>query len=244
MVFLKAMNIPDHSSFLKTLTKTFTPVLRGGFGVDDYVAIDLSVNNPELDGVNTASAKAIETYIQHKLDQKGATIGYGGYLEQRAIYDRSTHFKTLNNTLQRNIHLGIDFWCDAGTPVIAPLEGTVHSFKDNQNYGDYGPCVLLMHRFKHNPETSQELIFYTLYGHLDRESLTDLKRGTVLKAGEPFANLGATTVNGDYAPHLHFQLIIDISQYEGDYPGVSSRNDLPYFKGNCPDPNLILKIVD
>ena len=54
--------------------------------------------------------------------------------------------------------------------------------------------------------------------------------------------IGGTEVNGDYAPHLHFQIIKDIEGFEGDYPGVSSQNNLAYYSDNCPDPNLILKL--
>ena len=49
-------------------------------------------------------------------------------------------------------------------------------------------------------------------------------------------------MNGDYAPHLHFQIIKNIADYEGDYPGVSSKNDLDFYSANCPDPNLVLKL--
>ena len=229
------MKIPDYSSFLKTLTPAFTPVLDGGFAVDDYTSVDLSVYNTELKNVDTASAKGIGAYIQHKLDKQGAKVGYGGYLEHRSIYDRSTHFKTFDNNLKRNIHLGLDLWSEEDTAVLAPIEGRVHSFKDNRNFGDYGPCILLEHHF-------DDITLYTLYGHLDRQSLQEIKKGDVVNQGQAFARLGGSGVNGDYAPHLHFQIIIDVSGYDGDYPGVSSRNDLPYYKANCPDPNLLLKL--
>ena len=48
--------------------------------------------------------------------------------------------------------------------------------------------------------------------------------------------------NGDYPPHLHFQIILDIENFYGDYPGVCSENDLKYYSQNCPDPNLVLKL--
>jgi len=49
-------------------------------------------------------------------------------------------------------------------------------------------------------------------------------------------------INGDYAPHLHFQIIIDMEEKTGDYPGVCSENKLEFYKNNCPNPNLLLKI--
>jgi len=41
---------------------------------------------------------------------------------------------------------------------------------------------------------------------------------------------------------LHFQIIKDIKDYKGDYPGVCAAKDLKYYKNNCPNPNLLLKL--
>lgn len=57
------------------------------------------------------------------------------------------------------------------------------------------------------------------------------------------ASIGNSEVNGDYAPHLHFQIIKNIEDYWGDYPGVCNTNDLNFYIENCPDPNLLLKIT-
>ena len=54
--------------------------------------------------------------------------------------------------------------------------------------------------------------------------------------------VGYSEVNGDYAPHLHFQIIKNIENFEGDYPGVTSQNNLAFYRANCPDPNLVLKL--
>ncbi|MGB3775249.1 MAG: peptidoglycan DD-metalloendopeptidase family protein, partial [Leeuwenhoekiella sp.] len=114
-------------------------------------------------------------------------------------------------------------------------DGTVHSFKDNRNYGDYGPCVILKHDVK-------GFIFFTLYGHLSKETLEKLTIDQKVIAGEPIGHLGFPEENGDYPPHLHFQIILDLENYSGDYPGVSNTTNLSYFLNNCPDPNLLIKI--
>ena len=119
--------------------------------------------------------------------------------------------------------------------MLAVLEGEVHSFKDNANFGDYGPTVILKHDF-------DDEIFYSLYGHLSRKSLEKIEVGQQVKAQEKIAELGAAEENGDYAPHLHFQIIKDLQQNKGDYPGVASKKDLDFYLENCPDPNLLLKI--
>ena len=86
------------------------------------------------------------------------------------------------------------------------------------------------------------------YTHLDvykRQSLDSinyLKIGEIFKKGQRLATLGNSTMNGNYAPHLHFQIIKDLENNFGDYPGVCSKNKLEFYLENCPDPNLLLKI--
>lgn len=226
-----------NSNFIASLTSVFTPVIDADFLQKDYVEIDLSVANTALDEVDVTSAEAIAAYIAVYLQEQKAQVAYGGYLEQRAIYDRSNYFYTENETARRNIHLGIDIWCPFGTAVIAPYPARVHSFQDNKNYGDYGPCAILEHQLN-------ECKFYSLYGHLSRRSLKFLRVGAVIKKGETFAVLGTPEENGNYAPHLHFQLILDIQNNYGDYPGVTAKKNLDFYRSNCPDPNLLLKIND
>ena len=196
-----------------------------------YVAIDLSVNNADIANLNASSSSEWERFIKRHLQSHQKKIAFGGYLEKRNLYQRSAYFK--HSETERNIHLGIDFWVDAGTSVHAVLDGTVHSFQDNKNHGDYGPTILLQHDI--GSET-----FYSLYGHLSRESLENLSVGAAVKAGEAIATLGEAAVNGDYAPHLHFQLIRDIESKLGDYPGVCSLERRQHFAENCPNPLPLL----
>ena len=74
------------------------------------------------------------------------------------------------------------------------------------------------------------------------ESIKNLKIGQLVSKGEQIATLGEATVNGDYASHLHFQVIHDLEGKSGDYPGVCNEKNLSFYKQNCPDPNLLLKI--
>ena len=229
------MNTSTFIEKLKRLTTGFTPVIDTGYKADAYRYIDLSVNNVILREVDTASAEAIQQYIDSYLTKTGGKVAYGGYLEKRSIYDRSIYFNNEDPQLRRNIHLGLDIWCPAGTQILAPVAGVIHSFKDNQNYGDYGPCIILEHVF-------EDLKFYTLYGHLSRKSLQGLKVGALVQAGETFAHLGASDENGDYAPHLHFQIIKDMQGNQGDYPGVSTLKNLTFYTQNCLDPELLLHL--
>lgn len=212
-----------------------TKVLASHIDFDKYISIDLSHQNAELKKIKLNSSESLSDYINNYLKIHSKKIAFGGYLEKREIYNRSSHFNTQNTENQRNIHLGIDLWCEANTAVLAALNGVIHSFKNNTAYGDYGPTIILEHCI-------DGITFYTLYGHLWLGSITNLRVGTKVKAAEVIGYLGTAEVNGDYPPHLHFQIINDLQGNFGDYPGVCSANELDFYKENCPDPNLILKL--
>ena len=227
------MSLPSFETVLKSLS---TSSILEGLTKTDYTVLDLSINNKALFNVDVSSSDALEVYIWNQIKKHNAKVAFGGYLEQRGIYNRSDYFNQENPDEERNIHLGLDLWIEAETPIFSPLDGEIHSFNNNVNHGDYGPTIILKHHI-------ENIEFYTLYGHLSLESIKDLKEGTVIKQNQQIATLGTAEVNGDYAPHLHFQIIKDIQDYKGDYPGVSNQLDLEFYKENCPDPNLLLKLV-
>jgi murein DD-endopeptidase MepM/ murein hydrolase activator NlpD len=200
----------------------------------EYVALDLSVTNDELDHHILNTAHDYEAFIQNHLDNNQAKIAFGGYLERRNLYKRSTVFKNESSN-ERDIHIGLDLWMNEQAPIFAVLDGEIHSFQNNTALGDYGPTIILKHQL-------EDFTFHTLYGHLSLESLNDKNIGDTILKGEQFARLGLPPINGDYAPHLHFQIIIDMENKKGDYPGVCNENDLKFYTENCPDPNLLLKI--
>jgi murein DD-endopeptidase MepM/ murein hydrolase activator NlpD len=57
---------------------------------------------------------------------------------------------------RKNATYGLDLWIKAGTPILAALDGTLHSFNFNAGFGDYGPTIIL----EHNVE-NQTFILYT-----------------------------------------------------------------------------------
>ena len=229
------MNNSDFEKILFGISAFPIFVLDTSIPLKKYVKLDMSTTNKDLLNFDVSSAGEWEKYIDSYLEKKAATVAYGGYLEERNLYNRSTYFTNQSKENQRNIHLGMDFWCKENTKVLAALDGTIHSFKLNDNYGDYGPTIILKHQI-------QGQLFYTLYGHLTLNSIKNIKVGTPVKQGEVIGSLGSAAVNGDYAPHLHFQIIKDIEGNFGDYPGVSSLNNLAFYKENCPDPKLLLCI--
>lgn len=222
---------------LETVLKSLPPtkVIDETIEYSQYMPLDLSISNQELANNKPQTAVDFEIYIDNLLTQAKAKVAFGGYLEERNIYKRSENFNN-STTPERNIHIGLDLWIKAGSSVFAALDGTVHSFKNNTSLGDYGPTIILKH-------TIENQVFYTLYGHLSLESIVNLKVGAVFLKGQLLGTLGKPNVNGDYAPHLHFQIIKNIGDNFGDYPGVCSKIDLGYYSNNCPNPNLVLKIT-
>lgn len=209
-------------------------VIENSIPYSKYTAIDLSVSNDDLSKIDVGNANDFETYVESILQKNNAEVAFGGYNEVRNLYKSSPLFND-DGTAERNIHLGLDLWINAGTPILAALDGTVHSFDFNSGKGNYGPTIILKHSL-------ENYVFYTLYGHLSMESIAEIEIGTLFKKGQQIATLGNSSVNGGYLPHLHFQIIKKIEKNFGDYPGVCSKNELDYYLENCPDPNLLLQI--
>jgi hypothetical protein len=116
-----------------------------------------------------------------------------------------------------------------------PLDGIIHSYADNQNMGDYGPAIITEHFLEGR-------LFYMLFGHLSRNSIKDLQIGEQILKGTLFAELGSERENGNWPPHLHFQLISDIGDHFGDFPGVVKKSDIDNWLGICPDPGIIFNL--
>jgi len=220
--------------FLETIHPKPFNVLGTTIPNDKYTSLDLSESNSVLNMVDVSSSEKLAVFVNKEISKNQNLGAFGGYLEVRNIYKRSNHFNSQTEE-ERNIHIGVDLWCPAKTPIYAVFDAVVHSFKNNRNFGDYGPTIIL----KHNIEG---VVFYTLYGHLSLASIANLEVGKTFKQGEQIAVLGDSSVNGDYPPHLHFQIIKDMQDYVGDYPGVCAKKDLEFYKENCPNPDLLLRI--
>jgi peptidoglycan LD-endopeptidase LytH len=209
------------------------PVVPIDLNSNRILKLNLTASNTDLDTVNLKDTEAFTHYVFGLMEQAGADAAVGGYFEPRVVYRRSEAFNE-GNVPARSIHLGVDIWAAAGTPVMAPLAGKVHSFANNARFGDYGPTIILEHQL-------EDITFYSLYGHLGDETLPTLQVGMPVQKGQQIATIGPYPVNGDWPPHLHFQLMLDMQGLMGDYPGVCSPADKETYLANCPDPNLILR---
>lgn len=200
---------------------------------ENTVQLDLSKSNrdPAFQAIHNIAD--FEKYLSAFLQNHRKEYGIGGYGEHRAIYQRFKHFKS-DQAPERDHHLGIDLWCPAHTPVIAPLDGKIHSLANNATLGDYGGTLILEHRLGEHD-------FFSLYGHLDPISIERWSSGTPVKAGDQIGLLGNVAVNVGWPPHLHFQIICDLKGKRGDFPGVVAEEDRAEALANCPDPNLLLR---
>ena len=201
------------------------PLMGNSYNALDYLKVDLKDIPRNL-------KNTFEYDMKFYSETNNVKLLYGGYLEQRDIYDSFDLFKAQTSS-RRNIHLGIDIWAPLNHEIFLPVSGTVHSFKDNTEAGSYGPTIIIKH-------TINEITFYTLYGHLSKNSLKNLHQGKAIKSGEVLACLGSSKENGGYASHLHFQVIKEIGDNFGDFPGVCSKHELEYYKQICPDPSFLI----
>jgi 4-aminobutyrate aminotransferase-like enzyme/Ser/Thr protein kinase RdoA (MazF antagonist) len=216
----------------------FASLLALDLRADPIAILELSVSSPLLDSNPAKNAESCLTpRIEAAIAEANAQVGIGCYDEARYFYI-SPAFATGDKIIDeyRTVHLGMDLFAPAGTPLYTPLNGTVYAFADNNAPQDYGPVIVLEHKSSEHPT------FYTLYGHLSRVSLNGIKLGQRIKKGEKLAAIGESDANGGWTPHLHFQVITDLLELGTDFPGVARPSQRKVWLSLCPDPNLILGI--
>jgi len=202
------------------------------------LVFDLSVASTFL-GADPGAAEtpALTEKIFHAMKCAGASVGVGRYDEPRLLYTSPLFGASGNPTEERRtIHLGMDLFVEPGAPLSAPLDGVVHVVANNSAPQDYEPLVILRH------ETSDGEDFFTLYGHVSKESLVSLEVGQRVSRGQPFARVGSAQENGGRTPHVHFQIILDLLELGADFPGVAYASQRSVWKSLSPDPNLLLGI--
>ncbi len=218
---------------LKKHYNTISPILKTGVALENIIKLDFTENNQELFNLDVSNTTEFVKYMEDVLDNY-RKVGVGGYGEDRFIYKRSSLFE--GEKEPRSVHLGIDVWVPAGMEVYAPLNSSVHSFNYNDNFGDYGGTIILEHKL-------DKVRFYTLYGHLSKKSLDGLYEDKQILRGDAFATIGEPHENGQWPPHLHFQLITDMLDKKGDFYGVAPPSEKDYYMNLCLNPDRILKIA-
>ncbi|TVR17532.1 MAG: peptidase M23 [Balneolaceae bacterium] len=179
---------------------------------EKYEVLDLSRRyNPEL----------IEKLI------RSGKRAVGGYLENRKNMYTAPQYEN-----KRNVHMGVDFWAPAGEPVYAAFPGEVLYTRNNDESGNYGPTIVL------RQIVNKDEVF-ALYGHLSKDSLTKTEVGQSVKPGDVIGWLGNFEENGNWPPHLHYQISYE-DPGEADMPGVVSPGEVEKASKIYPNPGLIL----
>jgi 4-aminobutyrate aminotransferase-like enzyme/Ser/Thr protein kinase RdoA (MazF antagonist) len=249
-VFRNACGLPAHPDSLRfaawakqrQAAGSFAPVMDFPLNDAPKAVFDLSigtllVGNPET----VENTPGFTRILFDEMTGKGVDIGIGRYDEARII-DTAESFRPAGRPFaeSRTVHLGIDVFAAAGSPVYAPYDGVVKFARDNAGRQDYGPTIILEHAAEGAGEDGGVIVFHTLYGHLSRNSLAGLVPGQAVKKGERIAWIGPFPENGDWPPHLHFQIMLDLLGENGNYPGVCKASERGVWLSLCPDANLIL----
>src|SRR6267378_2153716 len=234
--------VPQSEALRKWFVDNAASVLDVDLRTAPSVVFDFSVGSTFL-GADPAAGdpSMLSERTFAEIERTGACVGIGRYDEARSLYTSALFGSSEKPTDERRtIHLGIDLEVAPGSAVRAPLDGVVHAFANNRAPLDYGPVVILQHALPKSAGGAQE--FFTLYGHLSASTLEKLRVGQQIARGERFAQVGATSENGGWAPHLHFQIITDLLEYGTDFPGVARASERGVWTSLSPDPNLLLGI--
>ena len=201
-------------------------VVSPGYRGEKYIYLDWSVAN--------TSIPRWSNDIADLMAEKKAKVAIGHYCEDRNVYQGDAY--DTSSPSARTVHLGVDLFQPAGSPVFAALDGEIYAFNNNATPLDYGPVIIL----KHQTDTGIE--FFTLYGHLSIESMKDWEIGKQVTAGQQIATMGNESENVGWPPHTHFQLLTDLCGMGVDVYGVAPRDEVPLWRSISPNPNLALGI--
>lgn len=229
---------PQEDAFVSWLQKNERSLndLFPTLNITHAVPVDMSVSSTWL---GTRSEYQNDDLMSFKLSRLQAKNPGGvimdGYLEVRPLYTSSIFKHESNEGPEyRSMHLGVDFWIDAQTPIHALFDGEVYSIHDNKGDKNYGPTLILRHEL-------EGLTFFSLYGHLSTSTLDLMSKGQQVKQGELIAYLGEYHENGNWTPHLHFQLMLDMLGNKVDFNGVGTVREKDIWQSLCPNPHLLFK---
>ncbi len=223
------------TAFLEQHRGDFAPIF--GINLAGAPVLDLSPAGADSpDDPFVLDLNRLERRIS-KMSDNGPVLG--SYLEPRLIYNEPAFQRGKHRASdRRTVHLGADVFLPAGTAVYAPLDGKVVFSDYCRDSGDYGGVVVLEHRVP-----IIDLPFFTLYGHLSEASVTDVTTGHHVKGGQAFAKLGECMENGNWPPHLHFQLGLE-EPAGTSWPGVAYPDEADVWRHLFPNPAALLNLAD
>lgn len=204
------------------------------------IVLDFSIGSEALgERLTNLSVERIGRLVDQAMAGAGTEFAFGRWGEPRELYSSDLFANdSAESDEPRVVHMGIDVFCKAGTPIYAPLAGRVHIKTNNTAELDYGPMLMLEH------ETTTGESFYSLYGHLSLTGIAHIEEGQSVLAGDPIATVGSPPENGNWPPHLHFQLILDLLGLGADFPGVALRSEQESWLALSPLPAMFFPEFD
>ena len=180
-------------------------------------------------------ADELGALINRRMAEAGTTFAFGRWAEPRELYSND-NFAMQGSSETRTIHMGIDVFCDPDTAVHTPMDGVIEFVANNAGELDYGPMLIIRHGADNDMRT--------LYGHLSLDTLSAVRVGQAVAAGDKVASVGIPPSNGNWPPHLHFQLINDLVGLGTDFPGVALKSEEHYWLGLSPSPAEFFPEID
>ena len=98
----------EFTALIKECTSGFTPVLDSSYKKKDFVHIDLSGTNKDLNEIKIPSATEYKKYIDKYVASKKTKVAYWGYNERRNLYQQSVIFNDDSKPSTRESHIGMD----------------------------------------------------------------------------------------------------------------------------------------
>lgn len=185
---LKVSQINTKSQFQPSV---FIPTISKWQEVQ-IAALSKLIKNPA-----TKASGLWKTYLEETLQAKI----FGGFLE-----DRSPLFDTRHDP-KATIHIGMDYWVDAGTNVHCPLQGEVtFSRGPRSTSGGWGGRLDI--------KTKRGIY---IFGHLNTPTLV---KGNKIEEHQIIGSIASTDTNGGWMPHLHVQVMTE--QYYNSFSEPNS----------------------
>ena len=132
----------------------FSAVMGQALTPDNTLILPLGIESPYHNWLS-GDVEEQSDRIQQAIESANKIFALGLYDEIRLCYTAPEFQQDLES---RTVHLGLDVFGIAGTPIFAPLDGTFVTVHDNAQEQDYGPTLMLQH------EDLGGESFFTLYG--------------------------------------------------------------------------------
>lgn len=215
------------------------PLMGVDFAKAPPHVMDLGIGSTLL-GANPecSHGRKLAEAIACELHRVGKTVGVGRYDEARLTTAAHQSIGKDESAAElATIHLGVDIFADAGTPVHAPLAGTVHRLTHKAEAQDPGGTVILQH------QCGEGATLFSFYRGLLAESVAALTEGQRIEPGSVIGRLGPAEPSEGEPARLHFQLATDLLDKDEGLPGMVPASYREVWKGLSPDPNVLLGIA-